>query len=223
MKIKGAIFDMDGTVIDSLSFWDVLWKSIGEKYMNDASFKPSDEVNRRVRTMIYTEAMAYFKECYALPGRTEDFVEFASQGLVDFYKTTATAKAGAKALLSYLKEHGIPLCLASATAPDWVKYALECHDLLQYFDFVISCADIGAGKDRPDIYLKAKELLGLSQGEICVFEDSFVALETAKRAGFQTVGVYDRFSPGQERLQSAADIYLQPGQTLEDLIDCIQF
>ena len=215
MKFKGAIFDMDGTIIDSLMFWDSLWKSIGEKYMNDASFKPSDEVNKNVRTMIYTEAMAYFKECYSIPDSTENFFRFASEGLNDFYKNTAKAKDGAKELLSYLKKKNVTLCLASASAMPQVKYVLQCHDLLKYFDFLLSCADIGVGKERPDIYLLAKDRMGFAPGEICVFEDSYVALETAKNAGFQTVGVYDQYSPGQERLKNAADVYLDKTQTLK--------
>ena len=218
MKFKGAIFDMDGTIIDSLMFWDSLWKSIGETYMNDASFKPSDEVNKKVRTMIYTDAMAYFKECYNIPESTENFVRFTSEGLNDFYKNTAKAKDGAKELLSYLKKKNVTLCLASASAMPQVKYVLQYHGLLEYFDFVLSCADIGVGKERPDIYLLAKDRMGFKPEEICVFEDSYVALETAKNAGFQTVGVYDQYSPGKERLKSAADVYLDKTQTLKAFI-----
>jgi HAD superfamily hydrolase (TIGR01509 family) len=218
MKFKGAIFDMDGTIIDSLMFWDSLWKSIGETYMNDASFKPSDEVNKKVRTMIYTDAMAYFKECYNIPESTENFVRFTSEGLNDFYKNTAKAKDGAKELLSYLKKQNVTLCLASASAMPQVKYVLQYHGLLEYFDFVLSCADIGVGKERPDIYLLAKDRMGFAPGEICVFEDSYVALETAKSAGFQTVGVFDQYSPGQERLKNAADVYLDKTKTLKSFI-----
>ncbi len=186
MKIKGAIFDIDGTVIDSLAFWDSLWESIGEKYMRDPSFKPSDEVNKRVRTMIYSEAMTYFWEYYRMPVSAEDFLQFTSDGIDDFYKNKAQAKDGAHQLLSFLKSRGIGLCLASATNLDRVKSALQCHGLIEYFDFVLSCADIGVGKEKPDIYLKAAALMGLSPSDICVFEDSFVAMETAKGAGFRT-------------------------------------
>ena len=218
MNFKGAIFDMDGTIIDSLMFWDSLWKSIGETYMNDASFKPSDEVNKKVRTMIYTDAMAYFKECYNIPESTENFVRFTSEGLNDFYKNTAKAKDGAKEHLNHLKKQNVTLCLASASAMPQVKYVLQYHGLLEYFDFVLSCADIGVGKERPDIYLLAKDRMGFAPGEICVFEDSYVALETAKNAGFQTVGVFDQYSPGQERLKNAADVYLDKTKTLKSFI-----
>ena len=221
MKIKGAIFDMDGTIIDSLMFWDYLWKQIGEKYLDNAHFRPNDEVNKNVRTMIYVDAMTYFKNYYSIPVDTDEFISFTSSGIFDFYKNVAKVKPGAERLLASLKEQNIKLCLASATAMPEVRYALECHDLLKYFDLVISCADIGVGKDKPDIYIKAKSLMGISESDICVFEDSYVALETAKAAGFQTVGIYERYNFEQERLKRAADIYLDELQSLNDLITVI--
>lgn len=222
MKIKGAIFDMDGTVVDSLSFWDCLWRSIGEKYMGDPGFLPADEVNRNVRTMIFVDAMTYFKEYYKIAVSTEEFVKFASSGVLDFYEKTASVKDGAHELLGYLKENNVKLCLASATAMPWVMHALKAHNLLKYFDFVISCADIGVGKDRPDIYIKACELLELAPNDICVFEDSYVAMETAKGAGFRTAGIYDRYNPEQKRLIAASEVYLKPGQSLATLIDSVE-
>ena len=86
MKIKGAIFYMDGTLIDSLSFWDHLWGLIGARYMNDPAFRPCEEVDKAVRTMIYTDAMTYVKEYYGIGGSTEDFLRFTGNILPDFYK-----------------------------------------------------------------------------------------------------------------------------------------
>jgi beta-phosphoglucomutase-like phosphatase (HAD superfamily) len=64
--------------------------------------------------------------------------------------------------------------------------------------------------------------MGLSVGDVCVFEDSFVALETAKSAGFKTVGLYDKYSMGQDRLLAASDIYMKEGESLLDIIDSIE-
>ena len=86
------------------------------------------------------------------------------------------------------------------------------------FDFVISCVDIGSGKDKPDIYLAALERFGSSLEQTCVFEDSFVALETAKRAGFITVGIHDNGNYDHDKLMAASDYYLADGMTFNDLI-----
>lgn len=221
MKIQGAIFDMDGTLLDSLIFWDHFWQRIGEVYMNATNFKADEEVDKKVRTMIFVDAMAYVKEYYKISEPIDEFIRFASNGIIDFYQKVAHPKRGAKELLAFLKQNGAKLCLASATEMSKITWALECHDLLKYFDIVLSCADLGVGKDRPDIYLKAMELMELPRHEICVFEDSYVALETAKKAGFQTVGIYDQYNFEQERLKNASDIYLDKAQTFEDLTDLI--
>ena len=221
MNIKGAIFDMDGTLVDSLMFWDHLWGEIGKRYLNDASFRPDESVDKNVRTMIYGDAMAYVREYYNISEDTDAFMSFATEALADFYRQCVKYKTGAIELLEYLKGSGMPICLASATAMKDIKVALASCGLEKYFDHVLSCDDIGAGKDRPDIYLLAKERLGLDAKDICVFEDSCVALETAKSVGFQTVGVFDKYNFGQDRLEAASDIYLKEGQPLDMLIDHI--
>ena len=171
--------------------------------------------------MIYSDAMAYLnKEC-ALTDSQENFWEFTSGGLGDFYRTEASAKAGAAELLEYLKSSGIKIVLASATTMNEINVAIEHYDLAKYFDHVFSCADIGIGKEHPDIYLLASEAIGLAPEDICVVEDSYVALETAKSAGFQTVGVFDKHSFGQDRLKLASDVYLDQDHDLSSLIEII--
>ena len=218
MKIKGAIFDMDGTLIDSLMFWDVMWRSVGEKYMGIPDFKPTEEVDKRVRTMIYEEAMAYFVDYYTINCDLQEFITFTGGNMEGFYRDVAKIKPGAVTLLKHLKQQGVRLCLASASDMDTIRTAMAVKDLAQYFDAFFSCADLGAGKDRPDIYLRSLEALHLDAKDVCVFEDSFVALETAKGIGCRTVGVFDRYNFDQPRLCAASDIYLGEGVPLDSVI-----
>ena len=180
MDIECAIFDMDGTLIDSLSFYKILWQEIGVVYFNDPTFKPSETVEKKIRTMVYVDAMSYVYESCNIIGDKKEFIEFATKGVFDYYKNVATVKTGAIELLEYLKNKNVKICLASATAMDKVKFALDCHGLTKYFDLVLSCADMGVGKDKPDIYHKAIKELNVNIAESCVFEDSFVAIVTAK-------------------------------------------
>ena len=222
MNIKGAIFDMDGTLIDSLMYWDDLYKRIGKKYFNDESFYPSSEIDKTIRPMIYADAMSRLRECYNIPAEPDEFLSFCERGISEFYRNVAKPKKGARELLEDLKKKNVKICLASATAIHEVKAAIKYHGISEYFDFVISCADIGVGKDKPDIFLKALSLMELSADSVCVFEDSFVALETAKSLGCQTVGVFDEFNSEQKRLMASSDIYLGEGKSLYELSKIIQ-
>jgi HAD superfamily hydrolase (TIGR01509 family) len=172
--------------------------------------------------MIYSDAMAYLNRECKLCESQEEFWAFTSGGLGEFYKIEANPKKGAEELLKHLKESGIKIALASATTMNEIKTAIEFYGLDKYFDCVFSCADIGIGKDRPDVYLLSSEALGLPVDDLCVVEDSYIALETAKKAGFQTIGVFDKLAFGQDRLKLASDIYMREGQDLSSLIGTLE-
>ena len=218
MNIKGAIFDMDGTLLDSLGFWGYFWPRVGEKYFGNSDFYP-EVIDKAIRTMIFEDGMTYFKDYYKVPDSIEDIMEFSVSELRNFYVKVAKPKDGAFELLEYLKDKGVGMVLASATNRENVMLALEASGMLPYFDAVLSCADIGVGKDKPDIYIKAMKTLGIEDvKEICVYEDSYVALETAKNFGFKTVGIFDKNNYGQDRLEAASDFYLSDGHSLAELI-----
>lgn len=218
MKIKGAIFDMDGTLIDSLMFWGEAWRTIGRKFMGLDGYTPPESVDRAVRTMIYTDALRYMRDELKLSVPEDEFVSFGKTLLSDFYETTAKVKPGAFELLDHLRAKGIKMCVASATNSEYVKRALAHHRLIDYFDSVHSCSELGVGKDKPDVYLKAIDSLGLSPEEVCVFEDSYVAIETARAIGCRTAGLYDRYNFGQDRLRDFSDVYMREGEDLTVLI-----
>jgi len=222
MKIKAAIFDMDGTLVDSLSYWESFWRRFGKKYFDTDDFVYDAEIDRRVRTMIFKDVLVLLHDFYKLDCTVEELHAFSSDSLEDFYETEATVKAGSFAFLEHLRAKGIKICLASATEMKYIKHALACQGLEKYFDCILSCADIGKGKDTPDIYLQALETLGVSAEEACIFEDSYVALETAKKIGCQTVGIFDPNNYCQERLRAASDIYIAEGHAIDELIPCVE-
>lgn len=217
---RGVIFDLDGTLIDSLSFFDYFYREIGRRYLGDPAFRPEPAVELAVRTMAFREAMGLLRASASLPCGEEEFLGFSSDVLGHFYLDVAEVKPGATALLSHLRARGVPTALASATDPRLLRGVLSHHGLLPYFDAVLSCAELGVGKERPDVYLRAAEALGCAVPEVAVVEDSGTALATAKAAGFLTVGVYDRYALDPSRIRAAADLYVGEGETLSALIPC---
>ena len=110
------------------------------------------------------------------------------------------------------------MCIASATALKYVKEAVECLGISKYFTAVLSCEEVGKGKDQPDIYLQAQQYCGFPIEESWIFEDSLLAAKTAKAAGFPVVGIFDPNNFGQEELAQIADRYIAEGETLEKLL-----
>lgn len=222
MKISGAIFDMDGTLVDSLFYWKYFWNEVGRRFLGEENFTPEEAVDKKIRTQIFTDAIEEIVKKYDFSGKEEQFREFALGSITEFYRTQSKIKKGAVELLDYLKKGGAKICLASATGKENVLFALRHHDLEKYFDLVLSCAEIGVGKDKPDIYLLAAKTLGCETTDSCVVEDSFVAIETAKKAGFKTVGVYDKYNYEHDRLKASSDIYIDENGSLTDLIPQIK-
>ena len=225
MKIQGAIFDMDGTLVDSLSFWDCFWRDMGERYFGDPNFSmDAAHFDTHVRTMIFSHAIAYLHGYLKVPCSAEEFRAFADAYVHRFYTTVVQAKPGAVELLVALRERGVRICLASATDRCYLNTALESCGLAEFFtpETILSCSDIGGGKEKPDVFLAASRVLKTPISATAVFEDSALALETAKGAGFVTVGVYDSHQSAQERLRAASDVYLGEGKTLADAVEYMQ-
>ena len=217
-SVKFAIFDMDGTLIDSLGYWEYLWGELGKKYLGISGFLADKEIDRMVRTVTLTEASVIIKDKYFPMAEATEIYDFAIEILKEHYGSRVSAKDGALEFVKHLNEKGVKMCVASATEPGYIKFALERCGLSSFFEFVISCAEVGAGKEKPDVFLEALRRLGGNLSEACVFEDSYVALESAKNAGFMTVGIYDKYNYGQDRLKGASNFYIGENSTLLELL-----
>ena len=218
-NIKGAIFDMDGTLIDSLILWDVIWQNFGDIYCDGKTFQPSEVDDKRFRTMILKDIMQEVHEKYGIGASGDELLKTTNEIVTKFYMEEVQLKEGVLEFLEYCYEHGIKMCIASASEMELIRYAVKHCNIGKYFVAILSCAEIGKGKDEPDIYLKALECLGTKPNETCIFEDSHVAIETADKLGVQTVGIYDKYNYGQDKIQKMATVYIGDGESLKKLIN----
>ena len=202
--IKGAIFDLDGTLLDSMFIWD----TIGEEYLRSLGKEPHEDLKETFMTLTLEEAAVYYRENYGVTLSVEEIVDGVNSMVEQTYRTKVTLKPGISEYLAWLKENRVRMCVATVTDRYLVEETLERLGVRHYFSEIFTCAEVGFGKDKPIIYQKALEHLGTAKDETYVFEDMLFALNTAKTDGFPTVGVYDRHEVHQDELKELADYYV---------------
>lgn len=217
-SMHAAIFDMDGTLVDSLMLWDILGAAMAEAYPEKRDVTITEEDNRLVRVLPLDAAMELVHKNYSLASSAEELTALARRVFMDFYSNQVELKPGVLEFLDTLRDRGVRMCIASATPMPLLEAALDRCGIRPYFETVFSCGELGKGKDTPDIYCMALDYLGTDKEHTWVFEDSYVAVKTAAGIGMPTVGIYDRFNPYQDRIQALVDHYIAPGETLLKLI-----
>ena len=202
---KGAIFDADGTLIDSMP----IWEDAGARFLAGLGIKAEENLGEIMFRMSLDEGAAYLKKTYNLD-MTEERVKKGILGVInDFYVNQVQPKAGAREFLKELSSRKIPMYIATSSNREHIRAAFERLGMYEYFDGMITCEEAGAGKREPTIFLLAAQRMGLEPGDIFVFEDVIHAVRSAGSAGFVTVGVYDEASASDnEAMRAESSIYL---------------
>ncbi len=192
MRYDGVIFDMDGTLLDSMAIWDraasTLLAARGIAY-------PAD-VDETFKSFSLIEAADYVKRVFRLPESQAEIIESINRYAENAYKTVAL-KPGVFRFLSELAARGLPMAVATMTDRHLVLEILSRLGIAHFFRGITTCTEVGAGKDVPAVYEAALAILGTARERTLVFEDSHDALQTAKRAGFPVAAVADP-SPSSE-------------------------
>ena len=212
--IKGVIFDIDGTLLDSMP----LWNNLGERYLQKLGFteEETEGLSQRISTMPFAEGIHYIKKEYALDIAEERIREQLQEMISGAYRDEIALKAGAKEYLQFLKERGIPCILATAGDASLATAALKRLKVWEEFRGLLLCEEFNTSKREAKIYQLAMERLSLSRPEeVLVCEDVLHAVKSAKQAGFQVCGILDEANREDwAMIQEVADLTIKDFQEL---------
>lgn len=202
MDIKAIIFDMDGTLIDSLD----VWAESDRIFLEELGLPYNTSVSQAMKKMHYNSACDYIKETYSLEMPSEEIGRRIMEIVKDSYMHTIPLKPNVYEYIAAQQKKGIKMCVATSNDKKLAVGALKNLGIYDMMEFVITSDEVGIGKETPAIFIKAAEMLGFEPSETLVLDDSVHAVESAKSGGFIVGGVYGgKFADEFELIKKKAD------------------
>lgn len=220
-NIKAVLFDLDGTLVDSMS----IWKDIDIEFLGNYGIALPNDLQNSIEGMSFTETAQYFKDRFELQESVDEIKAIWNRMAYEHYTTCVELKAGALEFLCYLKEKKIKTGISTSNSMELVQGVLKAKKIEHLFDEVMTACQVNAGKPSPDIYLETARKLQVRPEECLVFEDIPMGILAGKSANMRVCTIYDDFSKNQEtKKRSLADYYINTFQevlegTYEDLIN----
>lgn len=206
MAIRGAIFDMDGTLTESMH----LWIEIGRRYLEGLGYTVSPEQNREMTKMLLEPMALYMQDQFGITKSQSRIVDEINKIVEPDYFETVVVKPTVVESLEAMQERGIRMCVATATDRHLTEACLKRNGIDRFFSAVFTCGEEHCNKRTSLIYDKARAHLGTSPEETYIFEDTYVSILGAKQSGCRVVALEDRWSEKKRDLiKEAADVYVE--------------
>ena len=212
-NIDAVIFDMDGTLIDSM--W--MWEQIDIDYLARFGYTLPADLQESIEGMSFKETADYIHKRFNIPEDTDTMMKTWIDMAYEFYRTKVDFKPGAREFLTELKRRGIKIGMATSNAMELVDVVLDHLDAHSYFDEIHVSSEVKHGKPFPDIYLLVAEKLGVSHDRCLVFEDILPGIRAGRAAGMKVCSVYDRYAHQEINIAMRySDYYIRGFDVLMD-------
>ena len=204
--IKAVLFDMDGTLTDSM--W--LWKDIDIEYLGRFGVELPSDLQERIEGMGFTETAQFFQKEFSIPHSIEQIKADWNNMAMEKYSTQVPLKKGAWEFLAYLADHGIRMGIATSNSIELAMAALRANNVCSFFGCIRTACDVSVGKPAPDIYLSAASVLNADPSECLVFEDVPMGILAGHNAGMKVCAVEDPSSRSRKKqIRDTADYYIK--------------
>ena len=215
MRLRSAIFDMDGTLLDSMHIWD----GLGANTLRDLGYEPEPDLYEKVKSLTVWDGAQYCRDHYHMRESVEEIVAATESRVEAFYNHQVQPKPGVLPFLTLLKMEGVDMYVATNTDRHLAEAALRHAGIEGYFRGLLTCGDVGVGKaESPEIYERAMRRMGANKQNTVIFEDALHAIQTAKAAGFRVCAVYDPSAEAdQAEIQALADTYIRSFEELTEI------
>lgn len=205
MAIRGAIFDMDGTLTESMH----LWIEIGRRYLEGLGYKVSPEQNHEMTRMLLEPMALYMQDEFGLAKSQEQIIAEINKIVEPGYFEDVAVKQTVVESLEAMQERGIRMCVATATDRHLTEACLKRNGIDRFFSAIFTCGEEHCNKRTSQIYDKARAHLGTSPEETYIFEDTYVSILGAKQSGCRVVALEDRWSvKKRDLIKETADVYV---------------
>ena len=211
MNITGAIFDFDGTLFDSMH----IWKGIKYKFFDRIGLKLTKEDEDAFNGLFLRDSLILAKERFNLKESYEELFSMFFEYIKELYLVEAEPKNDIIDFLEKLKAKGVKMGIATATGEPALEAVLQKYGMRNYFSAIYSTYTVGASKTEPKVYDVVLEKIGTDKETTWVFEDALYAAKTAKKNGYNVVGIFDKSEPNSDELKELVDIYIHNYGELE--------
>lgn len=210
-EFKGAIFDLDGTILDSM--W--VWQQVDVNFLGNRGITVPKDYAKEISAMNIITAAEYTIARFGLPETAEQVAAEWYDMAMKEYAEDVQLKAGAREYMAYLKAKDVKLAVATSSPRELFLPCLENNEIFEFFDAIVTTMEVERGKDFPDVYEEAARRIALKPSECMVFEDILKGVKAAKQGGFYVVALEEEHAiEDREEIRQVSHKYIKDFEEL---------